>query len=108
MCQGLATRSTVYGILDSGSDITIVGGSLFKEVATEVKLRKSQFQKSSKTPYTYDGKPFDLHGQMQLDLTFHDTTMRTTVFIKMDAVDQLLLSEGVCNQLGIIKYTGLL
>ena len=94
----------VYGILDSGSDITIVGGSLFKKVATAAKLRKSQFQKSSKTPYTYDGKPFDLHGQMQLDLTFHDTTMRTTVFIKMDAVDQLLLSEGVCNQLGIIKY----
>ena len=30
--------------------------------------------------------------------------MRTTVYVKMDAHDQLLLSEGVCRQLGIISY----
>ena len=30
--------------------------------------------------------------------------MITPVYIKMDAVDQLLLSEGVCNQLEIVKY----
>ena len=28
--------------------------------------------------------------------------MKTTVYIKMDAPDQLLLSEGVCRQLGIV------
>jgi len=32
--------------------------------------------------------------------------MKTAVHIKMDAVDQLLLSEGVCRQLGIISYHG--
>lgn len=30
--------------------------------------------------------------------------MRTPVYVKMDAKDQLLLSEGVCNQLRIITY----
>ena len=30
--------------------------------------------------------------------------MTTPVYIKMDAHDQLLLSEGVCRQLGILQY----
>ena len=30
--------------------------------------------------------------------------MRTPVYVKMDARDPLLLSEGVCHQLGIIRY----
>lgn len=30
--------------------------------------------------------------------------MKTTVYVKMDAQDQLLLSEGVCRQLGIVTY----
>ena len=30
--------------------------------------------------------------------------MTTTVYVKMDARDQLLLSEGVCSQLGILHY----
>ncbi len=41
---------------------------------------------------------------MDLDVTFDDRTMKTAVYIKMDAHDQLLLSEGVCRQLGIIAY----
>ena len=30
--------------------------------------------------------------------------MRTPIYIKMDAHDQLLLAEGVCSQLGIVEY----
>ena len=30
--------------------------------------------------------------------------MCTPVYIKMDVVDQLLLAEGVCRQLGIVSY----
>ena len=30
--------------------------------------------------------------------------MKTAVYIKMDAHDQLLLSEGACRQLGILRY----
>ena len=41
---------------------------------------------------------------MDLDISFEDITMQTPVYIKMDAADQLLLSEGVCRQLGIVIY----
>ena len=41
---------------------------------------------------------------MELDITFGDKTMHTPVYIKMDAHDQLLLSEGVCRQLDILTY----
>ena len=30
--------------------------------------------------------------------------MRTPVYIKMDAQEQLLLSEGACSQLGLVTY----
>ena len=50
---------------------------MFKQVAAVAKLRKRDFQ---------------------------DKTMTTPVYVKMDAKEQLLLSEGVCRQLGIITY----
>ena len=94
----------VYGIVDSGADITIIGGDLFRRVAANARLRKRDFKKADKTPRTYSQQPFSLDGKMDLDLTFDDKTMKTTVYIKMDARDQLLLSEGVCRQLGILSY----
>lgn len=94
----------VYGIIDSGADITIIGGKLFKKVALAARLKKRDFMKPDKTPRTYDQKPFTLDGRMDLDLVFEDKAMRTPVYVKMDAHDQLLLSEGVCRQLGIVSY----
>ena len=41
---------------------------------------------------------------MDLDLTFDGVTIKTPVYIKMDAPEQLLLAEGVCRQLNIISY----
>ena len=41
---------------------------------------------------------------MDLNVAFGERTMVTPVYIKMDAHDQLLLSEGVCRQLEIIRY----
>ena len=41
---------------------------------------------------------------MDMDVSFADKTLRTTVYIKMDSHNQLLLSEGVCQQLGIVSY----
>ena len=52
-------------------------------------------------PHTYDQKTFVLHGYLNLDIAFGD---KTRVYIKMDAHDELLLSEGVFRQLGIISY----
>ena len=93
-----------YGLIDSGADITIMGGTLFKKVATVTKLKKRDFMKADKVPRTYDQRPFQLDGRMDLDIAFGDHTMKTPVYIKMDAHDQLLLSEGVCRQLEILHY----
>ena len=41
---------------------------------------------------------------MDLEIGFDDKVVKTPIYIKMDAHDQLLLSEGVCSQLGIVEY----
>ena len=56
------------GLIDSGSDITIMGGELFKEVAITAKLRKRDLLRADKTPKTYDQKPFTLDGRMMLSI----------------------------------------
>ena len=92
------------GIVDSGADITIIGGELFRRVAAVARLRKKDLKKPNRVPRTYDHRPFTLDGRMDLDLSFDGTTMRIPVYIKMDAREPLLLSEGICRQLGIIAY----
>ena len=89
------------GVIDSGADITIVGGELFKQIATAAKLKKKDFRRADRTTRTSD---LELHGCMDLDTTFEGKTLTTPVYIKMDAPTQLLLSEGVCRQLGILSY----
>ena len=92
------------GIIDSGADITIMGAKVFCTVATAARLKKRDFKPADCTPRTYDQKPFTLDGMMEMDITFEESVIRMPVYIKMDAHDQLLLSEGVCRQLGIITY----
>ena len=55
-------------------------------------------------PKTYDRKVFQLDGRLDLDICFDGLTMRTPVYVKLDAADQLLLGEGVFRQLRIITY----
>ena len=57
-----------------------------------------------KVPKSYDGRPFVLHGRIDLDISFEGTTMQTPVYIKLDTSEPLLLSEGVCRQLRILNY----
>ena len=66
--------------------------------------RKKELKPPDKKPRTYDQHMFTLDGRMDLDITFDGKTMCTPVYIKMDAQDQLLLAEGVCQQLGIVSY----
>ena len=87
----------MYGIIDSGADITIMGGGLFQKLATHTHIRKKDFKKVDKVPRTYCQQTFHLDGRLDLNLTFNDKTMITPVYIKFDAHDQLLLSEGVCR-----------
>ena len=93
-----------HGIIDSGSEITIIGAELFRKVAAVARLRKSQFQVPEKFPRTYDGRSFVLHGRIDLDVSFGDRTMKIPVYVKADVPTQLLLGEGVCRQLQIITY----
>ena len=100
MIQGVP----VIGIIDTAADITIMGGSLFQKVASVAKLKKKNFKPPDVTPHGYDQRPFKLDGRMELEVEFGDKTMKTVVYIKMDAREQLLLSEGVCRQLGLVMY----
>ena len=92
------------GIVDSGAEISIMDKELFKTVADVARLRKRELKKADKVPRTFDQKPFLLDGRLDLDITFGGKTMRTPIYLKMDSREQLLLSEGVCRQLGIISY----
>ena len=92
------------GVVDTAADITIMGGKLFAMVVSAARLRKKDFHKPDKVPQTNDRKVFWLGGCMDMEISFHDTTIKTVVYIKMDAADQLLLSEGVYQQLGIVTY----
>ena len=94
----------VQGLLDSGADISIIRGGLFWKVASAARLKKRDFKKADKILRTYNQKPFALDDRIDLDVSFNDRTLCTPIYIKMDAHDQLLLSEGVCRQLGIITY----
>ena len=75
-------------------------------MAAAARLKKKDFKKADKVPRTYNQKPFTLDGRMDLDVSFDGKTMHTPVYIKMNAHEQLLLSEGVCRQLGLISYHG--
>lgn len=71
------------GVVDSGSDITIIGGQLFQTVAATARLRKRDFKKPDRTPRTYDQKPFCLDGKMELDIEFDGKTLSMLRWILM-------------------------
>ena len=93
----------MVGVIDTAADVSIMGGEMFKKVAVAANLHKD-FKPADKTPYTYDKKPFRLDGKLKLDISFQDRVMTTDIYVKMDASESLLLSEGVCRQLGIVEY----
>ena len=43
----------VYGLIDTGSDITIIGGTMLKKVAAAARLHKKNFKSVDKVTYTY-------------------------------------------------------
>lgn len=90
--------------MDTAADITTVCGKLFALVASSAILCKKDFKTPDKVPQTYDWKVFHLDGHMEMEISFGGKTLKTMVYIKMDAIDHLLLSEGVCRQLSIVTY----
>ena len=77
---------------------------MFKKVAAVAKVRKKDFKPTDKTPNNFDEKPFHLDEKLGLNVSSGDHTMKTDVYVKMNASEQVLLSEGVCGQLGIATY----
>ena len=93
----------MYGVVDSGVDITIIVGEMFKRVAAAAKLCKRDFKPPNRTQHNYDQQPFHVNGRVDLDVSFLDKTMNMSIYVKMDAHEPSLLSEGVCRQMGIIS-----
>ena len=93
MCLCTSGGGSATGLVDTGADLTIMGGELFKAVAVAAKLRKRDLHKANVTPKTYDQKTFHLDGRLDLSIEFDDKTLTTPVYLKMDSPDDLLLSE---------------
>lgn len=81
-----------------------MGGELFKMVAATNTLKRSQFKKTDKIARSFSREVIPLDGHIDLDLTFGNKAMTTPVYVKIDSDEQLLLGEGVCRQLEIVKY----
>ena len=94
----------MVGVIDTAADVSIMRVEMFKKVAVTAKIHKKDFKPVDRTPYTYDKKPFRLDGKLKSEISFQDRVMTTDIYVKMDASESLLLSEGVCRQLGIVEY----
>ena len=81
-----------------------MGGELFKKVAAATRLKKRDFKKPDRVLRTYDRKEFLLHGRMNLEIICNGKVLCSPIYTKIDPHEQLLLSEGVCSQLGIVEY----
>ena len=76
-----------YGVIDSGSDVTIIGGELFRRVAVVAKLRRKDLMPPDNPPRNYDQRPFKLHGRVDLTISFGGRMLTTPVYIKVDTVE---------------------
>ena len=97
----------LFGVLNTGTDIIIIGSTLFMEiaaVATAVvaRLKKKNFTKADKISHTYDQKPFTFDGRMDLDIAFGDKTILTPLDENVCHKAITLSGGGVCCQLGIV------
>ena len=101
LLQGLPS----IGLIDSGADITIIGGELFKRITAVPRLKKQDFKRADNTLKRHDQRSFTLDGRLDLVIEFDNKVLHTPVYMKMDSPDQLLLPESVCRQLGVILTT---
>ncbi|XP_065908993.1 uncharacterized protein [Dysidea avara] len=95
----------ITGVIDTGSDITILRGDQFYNIVSKAGLNVQDLEVAEQIrACTYDQKPIRLDGQMKMSLSFSEKAIVTTVYIKLVAPDELLLSEEVCHLLGIVSY----
>ena len=94
-------------IIDTGSDITIISEELFKNIVDAAQLSSETFKPANKQACAYSGQPISLDGQMDVTISFESHNIKTIIYVKLQAPDQLLLSESVCREFGIVKYHSL-
>jgi len=70
------------GIIDSGADITIMGGSAFKQVAAVARLKKQDLKPPDKVSRNYDRQPFHIDGKIEINIEFGCRTMKTPIILK--------------------------
>ena len=56
------------GVIDSGAEISIINGILFRKIAAVARLKRSQLKPPDRIPKTYDRKVFQLDGRLDLDI----------------------------------------
>ena len=88
----------VKGLVDTGSDITIIGGQLFKRVVITARLQTSLLTNHLAPTTTSRSTSMDVW------ISRSHLEKRTWLALYMYAPDPLLLSEGVGRQLGIVQY----
>ena len=79
-------------------------GDQFYDIVKEAQLNIQYLKPSEQRACTYDQKPITLDGQIDMMITFSGKTIMNTVFVKLVAPDKLLLSENVCQMLGVVSY----
>ena len=77
----------VTGIIDTGSDITIIRGDLFYHIVGTAGLEESSLKPADLKVCTYDQKPINLDGQLDLHISFGERVICTTVYVKLVAPD---------------------
>jgi len=94
----------IVGLIDTGSDITIMRGNQFYDMVKEAHLDINHIKPTEQKACTYDQKPINLDGQIDVKITFGNKIIVSTVFVKLVAPDKLLLSENVRRMLGVVSY----
>ena len=92
----------VTGLIDTGSDITIIRGDLFCKIVAVAKVEINFIKNVDQGVCTYEQKPMTQDGCIDMKITFGEKNIVTTIYIKLVAPDQLLLSEVACHLLGIV------
>ena len=73
---------SVTGLIDTGSDITIIRGDLFYHIVEIAKLEDINLKPADLKTCTYDQKPISLDGQMDLHISFGKKVICATVYVQ--------------------------
>jgi len=91
----------IRGIVDTGSDITVLNRAAFQGIATACGLKREQFKPPDRTACTYGHQLLKWDGQIDLHIKFGE---KARVYVNFNVPDALLLSENVCSKLAIVTY----